>query len=131
MAIARSTAIASEATGRLSAKCAVAVWARDDSTAVQHSMVARSSQWMSVRPPASPVACMTRVKSCAQASNDGRHMKNFMLDWPAATAGGTSATISGVGVSTTAWKKTSAIACRATSADSARTRSAIVSQGRT
>ena len=86
---------------------------------------------MSTIPPASPVAFISRLNSAAQASNEGRHMKIFMLDWPAATAGRTSATSSGLGVSTTAWKKTSAIACRATSADSARTRSAIVSQGRT
>ena len=94
-------------------------------------MVLRSSQWMSTIPPASPVAFINRLNSGAQASNEGMHMKIFMLDWPASTAGRTSATSSGPGVSTTAWKKTSAIACRATSADSARTRSAIVSQGRT
>ena len=87
MAIARSTAMTSEATGRLSAKCAVAVWARAESMAVQHSMVARSSQWMSTIPPASPVAFINRLNSGAQASNDGTHMKIFMLDWPAATAG--------------------------------------------
>ena len=131
MAMARSTAIDSDATGRLSAKCSIAVCARAVRTAVQHSMVARSSQWINVMPPACPVARMMWAKSRAPASNDGKHMKIFTLDWPAATAGVTSARICAVGVRMTAWKNTSAIACCATSTDSARTRSAIVSHGRT
>jgi len=58
-------------------------------------------------------------------------MKILMLGWPAATARGISARISGPGVTITSWKKTSAIAFSVTSADSMRVLSAIVSQGRT
>ena len=119
------------ATGRLSAKCAIVVRACAERSAVQQAMVDESSQWTSVSPPAAPAVCMTRVKASRQGSNEGKHMKIFRLDCPAATAGATSAQRSGVGSRTTAWKKTSAMACSATSADSLRIRSAIVSPGMT
>jgi hypothetical protein len=51
--------------------------------AVQHSIVARSSQWMRVMPPAS-ARLMTRVNSLVK-SNDGRH-EDLHACCPAATA---------------------------------------------
>ena len=53
---------------------------------MQHSIVERSSQWMSVMPPASPVALMSSANSPADASKVGMRMKSFMLLWPPATA---------------------------------------------
>ena len=101
------------------------------SMVVQHSMVARSSQWTSVIPPASPAAFIARVNWGTFASNVGMHMKIFMLDWPAAHGAADLAGDRGSGDTITVWKNTSAIACRATSASSARTRSAMLSQGST
>ena len=86
---------------------------------VQHSIVGRSSQWIRVMPPASAAARITPVNCGTKDSKVGRLMKIFMLDWPAATIGATSATVSAVGEMITVWKKTSAMACSRTRAASA------------
>ena len=74
---------------------------------------------------------MTRVNWGTLASNVGMHMKIFMLGWPPRTAPPTSSTMAGLGETMMVWKNTSAIACRATTACSARTRSAMLSHGST
>ena len=88
--MARSVATVSASMGRLSAKWPRSACARSVSIVVQHSMVARSSQCTSVIPPASPAAFIARENWGTFASNVGMHMKIFMLDWPARTAGPTS-----------------------------------------
>ena len=100
IASARSVAIVSASTGRLSAKWDRSPRAASVSIVVQHSIVARSSQWSSVMPPASPAAFITRANSGTLASKVCRHMNIFMLGCPPRTARGTSSTTAGVGVMT-------------------------------